>query len=52
VTINIRCNVGQLPVTALPLPLISYGGSSLIATLIGIGLVQSTALYYRPTEGM
>ncbi|MGQ9683299.1 MAG: rod shape-determining protein RodA [Anaerolineae bacterium] len=50
VAINVGFNIGILPVTGLPLPLISYGGSSLIATLIGIGLVQSVALYHQPAE--
>lgn len=51
VVINIGMNVGILPVTGLPLPLISYGGSSLIATLIGLGLVESVALYSHSTDG-
>ena len=41
--INIGFQVGLLPVTGLPLPLISYGGSSLITTLLGLGLVESVA---------
>ncbi len=43
VFINIGFQVGLLPVTGLPLPLISYGGSSLITTLLGLGLVESVA---------
>lgn len=39
--INIASNLGLLPVTGIPLPFISYGGSSLIATLMTIGLIQS-----------
>jgi rod shape determining protein RodA len=39
--INIGMNVGILPVAGVTLPLISYGGSSLISTLIGLGLVAS-----------
>ncbi len=50
VVINIGMNVGVLPVTGLPLPLISYGGSSLITTLIGLGLVESVALYSHTSE--
>ncbi len=50
VVINVGFNVGLLPVTGLPLPLISYGGSSLLTTLIGVGLVQSVALYHVPPE--
>ena len=39
--INIGMNLGLLPVIGIPLPLISYGGSSLIATFIGLGIIQS-----------
>ena len=34
-----------LPVTGLPLPLVSYGGSSLITTLLALGLTQSVAMH-------
>ena len=37
--INIGMNLGILPVIGIPLPLISYGGSSLIMTFIGLGLL-------------
>jgi len=40
-SINIGMNLGALPVTGLTLPLISYGGSSLISTMWLFGLVQS-----------
>jgi rod shape determining protein RodA len=36
---NLGMNLGLLPVTGVPLPLVSYGGSSVIAAWIGIGLV-------------
>ena len=39
--INAGMNMGLLPVTGIPLPLISYGGSSLVATLLLLGIVQS-----------
>lgn len=39
--INIGMNIGLLPITGIPLPLISYGGSNLLITLIAIGLLQS-----------
>lgn len=39
--INIASNLSLLPVTGIPLPFISYGGSSLVATLVTIGLIQS-----------
>ncbi len=40
VIVNVGMNLGLLPVTGVPLPLISYGGSSILVNLIGIGLVQ------------
>jgi rod shape determining protein RodA len=39
--INIGMTLGVMPVTGLPLPLVSYGGSSTLATLIGLGLALS-----------
>ena len=48
--VNIGVNVGLLPVTGLTLPLVSYGGSSLWTTLLGIGLVESVALRHRRLE--
>lgn len=43
VFVNIGMNVGLLPITGITLPLISYGGSSLIATLLSLGMVASSA---------
>ncbi len=39
--IHIGMNLGILPVIGIPLPLVSYGGSGLIATCIGLGILQS-----------
>jgi len=39
--IHIGMNLGLLPIIGIPLPLISYGGSNLIATFIGLGILQS-----------
>lgn len=39
--INIGMNLGKLPVTGIPLPLVSYGGSATVMILICLGLVQS-----------
>lgn len=38
---NIGAATGVLPLTGIPLPFISQGGSSIIANLIGVGLVLS-----------
>jgi len=45
--INISGNIGLLPITGIPLPFLSYGGSSLISSLIMIGLVQSIIVRNR-----
>lgn len=42
--INIASNLSLLPVTGVPLPLISYGGSSMIATLLAFGLIQGVII--------
>lgn len=39
--INVGMNIGILPVTGIPLPLVSAGGSSLFATLIALGITQN-----------
>jgi len=41
--INIGMTVGLMPVTGLPLPFISYGGSFLLTTFVGVGLVCRVA---------
>jgi len=47
VLINIGMTLGLMPVTGLPLPLISYGGTSVLATLIAIGLVLNVGLHRK-----
>jgi rod shape determining protein RodA len=42
--VNIGVNLNVVPVSGLPLPFISYGGSSLLSSILGIGLVESVAL--------
>lgn len=39
--INVGMNLGLTPVTGIPLPMVSAGGSSLVTTLMALGLVQS-----------
>lgn len=45
--VNIGMNLGLIPITGITLPLISYGGSSLLATLISLGLVSSVAKFQK-----
>ena len=42
--VNIGMTLGIMPVTGLPLPFVSYGGSSMFANLIAIGLLQNVHL--------
>ncbi|HWH28110.1 MAG TPA: rod shape-determining protein RodA [Mycobacteriales bacterium] len=42
--VNIGMTLGILPVTGLPLPFVSYGGSSMFACLVGVGLLQNVHL--------
>jgi rod shape determining protein RodA len=46
--VNIAMNINLIPVTGLPLPFITYGGSSLLSSLLGIGLVESVAVRREP----
>lgn len=41
--INIGAVVGLLPITGIPLPLVSFGGSAMIPTLVGLGMLASFA---------
>lgn len=45
VVVNIGMNIGSLPVTGITLPLLSYGGSSLISTLISLSFIASVARF-------
>lgn len=50
VTFNVGMNLNLFPVSGLTLPFLSYGGSSLVANLLGIGLVESVALRQKRIE--
>lgn len=41
--VNIAMNIGLVPITGIPLPLVSYGGSSLIASLLAVGIIEGIA---------
>src|SRR5207302_8425765 len=41
VFVNVGMTIGIMPITGVPLPLMSYGGSSVLITFIAIGLLQS-----------
>ena len=45
--INIGMNIRLMPVTGVPLPLLSYGGTSVICTLVAAGLLQNIYLHRR-----
>ena len=48
--VNIAVNLNLIPVTGVPLPFISYGGSGLISLMLGIGLVESVVLRHKPLD--
>ncbi|MBK9209213.1 MAG: FtsW/RodA/SpoVE family cell cycle protein [Anaerolineales bacterium] len=48
--VNIGMNLNVLPVSGLPLPFISYGGSGLTALMLGIGLVESVVMRHQQME--
>ena len=47
VFINIGMNIRLMPVTGVPLPLLSYGGSSVLCSLIAAGLLQNVHIHRR-----
>jgi rod shape determining protein RodA len=47
VFINIGMNIRLVPVTGIPLPLLSYGGSSVIVSLIAMGMLQNIYIYRK-----
>lgn len=44
---NIGMNIGLLPVTGIPLPFVSQGGSALLGNMMGIGLMMSMRFHHR-----
>lgn len=47
---NIAVNLRLIPVSGLPLPFISYGGSGLMALMIGVGLVESVVMRHKDLD--
>jgi rod shape determining protein RodA len=52
VFVNVGMTVGIMPITGVPLPLVSYGGSSVISTLLAAGLLQSIYLQARMASAL
>ncbi len=52
IAVNIGMNVGLLPVTGLPAPFLSYGGSSLLSVSLALGLLLSVYRRKRGAEDM
>jgi rod shape determining protein RodA len=50
VLVNVGMVIGVMPVTGIPLPFVTYGGSSLISLLFGMGILQSIRMRaHKPT---
>jgi rod shape determining protein RodA len=47
VFVNIAMTIGLMPITGVPLPLMSYGGTFMVSTMTALGLVQSVYLRRR-----
>jgi rod shape determining protein RodA len=47
IMVNVGMVIGIMPVTGIPLPFITYGGSSLISLMFGMGILQSVRMHAR-----
>ena len=47
VVVNMSMVLGLVPIVGSPLPIMSYGGSSMLATMIGISIVMSSKIYHQ-----
>jgi rod shape determining protein RodA len=52
VFVNVGMTIGIMPITGVTLPLMSYGGSSVITTLLAIGLLQSIYIQARASQAL
>jgi rod shape determining protein RodA len=50
VFVNVGMNLGIMPITGIPLPLMSYGGSSVLATFLAIGVLESIYMQARLSQ--
>lgn len=50
VAVNIGMNIGIMPVTGIPLPFMSYGGSHLLGEFIGLGIILSMTRFERASH--
>ena len=50
VFVNVGMNLGIMPITGIPLPLMSYGGSSVLATFLALGILQSIHMQARLSQ--
>jgi rod shape determining protein RodA len=50
--VNVGMTVGIMPITGVPAPLLSYGGSSLLVTFLALGLLQSISAQARETSAI
>jgi rod shape determining protein RodA len=50
VFVNVGMNLGIMPITGIPLPLMSYGGSSVLATFLAVGVLQSIHMQARLSQ--
>jgi rod shape determining protein RodA len=52
VFVNVGMTIGIMPITGVTLPLMSYGGSSVVTTLLAVGLLQSIYVQARASSAM
>jgi rod shape determining protein RodA len=50
--VNVGMNIGVMPVAGVPLPFLSYGGSSMVMTLAAIGIVESVYLSRKKSNSL
>jgi rod shape determining protein RodA len=47
IMVNVGMVIGIMPVTGIPLPFVTYGGSSMISLLFAMGILQSVRMHAR-----